>query len=84
MAQHIARPSPAFDRSPASAGTGLGSARLRHLPLRTLLGAALVLVFILAGCGGGGGSATGTHNGGTLNVGLDSDVVTLDPLKSSA
>ncbi|HEU5437942.1 MAG TPA: ABC transporter substrate-binding protein [Ktedonobacterales bacterium] len=43
-------------------------------------------VLLLAGCGGTGNgtSASGPKTGGTLTVGLDSDVVTLDPLKSSA
>lgn len=86
MAQHIARSSPALDRSPASAFPGLGSVARLRVPMRMLLGAAMVLVFILAGCGGGGGGNgnSGATKGGTLNVGLDSDVVTLDPLKSTA
>ena len=89
MAQHIARSSPSaptFDRSPASTFPGWGSVARLRLPMRMLLGAAMVLVFILAGCGGGGNGngQGGIHRGGTLNVGLDSDAVTLDPLKSSA
>jgi len=54
--------------------------------MQPLLGVALLLAFALAGCGGasGNGQASGPKSGGTLNVGLDSDVVTLDPLKSSA
>jgi peptide/nickel transport system substrate-binding protein len=51
------------------------------------LGLICALLVALAGCGGGT-SGSGTSNapvtGGTLNVGLTSDVVTLDPLKSSA
>jgi peptide/nickel transport system substrate-binding protein len=47
----------------------------------------LTLVTTLAACGGSGNgntSNTGTTKGGNLVVGLNSDVVTLDPLKSSA
>ncbi len=58
--------------------------RLALLPLRSLLGIALLLVFGLAACGGGGGQTSGSNGGGTLTVALDSDVVTLDPLKSTA
>lgn len=55
------------------------------VPLRSLLGVALLLVFGLAACGGGSStSSSGTTTGGTLTVALDSDVVTLDPLKSTA
>lgn len=36
------------------------------------------------GACGGGGSGQSSASGGTLNVGLDSDVVTLDPLTSTA
>ncbi|HEU5347470.1 MAG TPA: ABC transporter substrate-binding protein, partial [Ktedonobacterales bacterium] len=55
-------------------------------PVYSLLGIALLLAFALAGCGstGGGSQVSGPKTGGTLNVGLDSDVVTLDPLKSTA
>jgi peptide/nickel transport system substrate-binding protein len=50
-----------------------------------ILGVLTAVVFALAGCGGStGGGASGPKAGGTLNVALDSDVVTLDPLKSSA
>lgn len=53
------------------------------LPLGLSLIAALLLV--LSACGGGGSTtASGPTIGGTLNVGLNSDVVTLDPLKSTA
>ena len=41
------------------------------------------LLPILAACGGGSTSTTSKF-GGNLKVGLDSDVVTLDPLKSTA
>lgn len=51
--------------------------------------AALVfaLLLVLSACGSGGGGTSGGSGpakGGTLTVGLDSDVVTLDPLKSTA
>lgn len=49
--------------------------------------ALMVCVLALAGCGSsstGGGTTAGPKFGGTLNIGLTSDVVTLDPLKSSA
>jgi peptide/nickel transport system substrate-binding protein len=50
------------------------------------LGVLAALVLVLAGCGSSstGGGTSGPKTGGTLNVALDSDVVTLDPLKSSA
>ena len=43
-------------------------------------------LLVLAGCGGGSSSATsgGPKTGGALIVGLDTDAVTLDPLKSTA
>ncbi len=47
----------------------------------------LTLVTTLAACGGSGNGNTtnnGSSKGGNLVVGLNSDVVTLDPLKSSA
>lgn len=86
MAQHIARSSPFFNRSPFSAISPSAHGARRRSPLYMLFGVAMVLVFVLAGCGGSGngGGSTGPTKGGTLNVGLDSDVVTLDPLKSSA
>src|SRR5260370_28756541 len=54
------------------------------LPLWLSLLCALLVV--LAGCGSSNGPQTsnGPVTGGTLNVGLNPDVVTLDPLKSSA
>ena len=46
----------------------------------------LSLVTTLAACGGGNGNPTnsGSSKGGNISVGLQADVVTLDPLKSSA
>jgi len=49
----------------------------------------LSLMTTLAACGGGGSSNgnttnSGTSKGGNISVGLQSDVVTLDPLKSTA
>src|SRR6185437_13732086 len=61
-----------------------GLARLRNtFPLWLGLICALL---IAAGCGGtsGSGGSNAPVTGGTLNVGLTSDVVTLDPLKSTA
>ncbi|HEX6797263.1 MAG TPA: ABC transporter substrate-binding protein [Ktedonobacterales bacterium] len=51
-----------------------------------LLMLAVLAVLLLAGCGGNGNTSSGNgpKTGGTLTVGLDSDVVTLDPLKSTA
>ena len=85
MAQHIAHSSPSFDQSPASIFARRVGGSWLQSPARLLLGLAMVLVFTLAACGGSGGNGqSGPARGGTLNVGLDSDVVTLDPLKSSA
>lgn len=68
-----------------------GAPRLGHrtarIPVASFVGLALTMLLVLAACGssGGGNSASsGPVRGGTLNVGLDSDVVTLDPLRSSA
>lgn len=45
----------------------------------------LMLATILAACGGGSPSpSTQSKTGGNISVGLNADVVTLDPLKSSA
>lgn len=55
----------------------------RHA-LFAVVGVASLLVLGLAGCGGSTSSPQGATIGGTLNVGLNADVVTLDPLKSSA
>lgn len=88
MARHYRPLWPSPVRSFASKRLRLeGPLHRSLLPVRSLLGIGLVLVFALAGCasgGGGGAQTSGPKSGGTLNVGLDSDVVTLDPLKSSA
>jgi peptide/nickel transport system substrate-binding protein len=44
----------------------------------------ICLITILAACGGGSTPSSTSKSGGNIKVGLDSDVVTLDPLKSSA
>jgi peptide/nickel transport system substrate-binding protein len=70
----------------STAGPAVGrSAIVRHTSL-VWLSVLCTLIVILAGCGSssGLGKTTGPVTGGTLNVGLTSDVVTLDPLKSSA
>ena len=60
---------------------------LRCIRTRKLFTALVIISFallpILAACGGGSTSSTSKF-GGNLKVGLDSDVVTLDPLKSTA
>ncbi len=43
----------------------------------------IVLAAVLTACGGGITSNTSKYNG-TISVGVDSDIVTLDPLKSTA
>ncbi len=53
----------------------------KAIPFLALIFLALTTIF--AACGGST-SPTQTKTGGNLSVGLDSDVVTLDPLKSSA
>jgi peptide/nickel transport system substrate-binding protein len=52
-----------------------------------LLGVAMTLVLALAGCGSSSTTGSGQpqpKTGGTLQVGLNTDVVTLEPLKSTA
>ena len=56
--------------------------RSHHVLSLVLL--ATLLLTALAACGGGGTTAPTSQYGGKINVGLSSDVVTLDPLKSSA
>jgi peptide/nickel transport system substrate-binding protein len=82
-------PSRLINRSTPATAAALARGRMpvwKSLPARALLGIALLLVLSLAACGGSGGGspASGPTKGGTLTVGLDSDVVTLDPLKSTA
>ncbi|HEX6540786.1 MAG TPA: ABC transporter substrate-binding protein [Ktedonobacterales bacterium] len=86
MARHHARLWPFPVRSFASERLRPEKSHRFLLPVRSLLGLAVLLAFALAGCASGstGGQGTGPKSGGTLNVGLDSDVVTLDPLKSTA
>ncbi len=71
---------PRFSNPTASRGTAFRSV----FPVG--LGLICVLLVALAGCGGTSGSNPSNNpvTGGTLNVGLTSDVVTLDPLKSTA
>ena len=75
-------------RSLFSAGAGARLAPGVHrtpLHFRPLLLLAALAVLLLAGCGGSGTTgSSGPKTGGTLIVGLDSDVVTLDPLLSTA
>jgi peptide/nickel transport system substrate-binding protein len=60
--------------------------RRRKPMLWRLAGALSLGLLVLAGCGGSSGGITsgGPKVGGTLAVGLTSDVVMLDPLKSTA
>ncbi len=52
------------------------------IPLSCLL---IIMALILAACGGGGQSNnTSSKYNGNISVGVDSDIVTLDPLKSTA
>ncbi len=57
------------------------SARYLSLPLFSI-----ILIFFLVACSSGGSTPTTTNSKytGNISVGLSSDVVTLDPLKSSA
>ena len=71
------------ERAAGSSAARSTASRWRK-PLFTLVSAAM-LALSLAACGSGGSSNGGSvKTGGTLNVGLDSDAVTLDPLKSTA
>ncbi|HEX8727730.1 MAG TPA: ABC transporter substrate-binding protein, partial [Ktedonobacterales bacterium] len=79
MSQHRARPAVILFRSPGRAATPFWRNSLLSLFSIGLL------ALTLAACGGtGGGNSGGVKTGGTLNIGLDSDAVTLDPLKSTA
>lgn len=56
--------------------------RKAFVPVFSLI---IVLAFILAACGGGSQSNnTSSKYNGNISVGVDSDIVTLDPLKSTA
>lgn len=61
---------------------------MRGMPRRWSIGPLVMLaamaIVLLAGCGGTNSGSGGPKTGGTLNVALDSDVVTLDPILSSA
>ncbi|HEX8730934.1 MAG TPA: ABC transporter substrate-binding protein [Ktedonobacterales bacterium] len=79
MSQQRARP--AF---PLSRSSGRTAPSLWRNSLLSLISIG-VLALSLAACGGPAGGGTGSiKTGGTLNIGLDSDAVTLDPLKSTA
>ena len=79
MSQQRARPAFTLYRS-----SGRAAPPLWRKSLLSLFSVGL-LALTLAACGGpGGGNSSGVKTGGTLNVGLDSDAVTLDPLKSTA
>ncbi len=83
MSQQHARPVFSLLRSSGVAAPR-ASAPFWRKPLFTLISASM-LALSLAACGGGAASTGGgVKTGGTLNVAIDSDVVTLDPLKSTA
>src|SRR5215831_15344301 len=70
---------------PAAAAPRSPLRRAVRLPLVSVLGVALLVMLALAGCGGSSTNATsGPKTGGTLVVGLNADVTTLDPLLSSS
>jgi len=52
--------------------------------LFTALTVFIIFAILLVACGGGSTPTTPSKYNGKISVGLDSDVVTLDPLKSSA
>ncbi|HST89288.1 MAG TPA: ABC transporter substrate-binding protein [Ktedonobacterales bacterium] len=81
---HSQVPAPQSSQSARPVSPARGGSRV--FALSRLFGVVCVALLVLAGCGGGGSSATsgGPKTGGALTVGLDSDVVTLDPLKSTA
>ena len=72
--------------SPLGRSRGMRRFATLRSALPLWLGLICVLLVALAGCGGtsGSGGSNAPVTGGTLNVGLTSDVVTLDPLKSTA
>ncbi len=86
MSQQRARPVFALFRStPTDRAATRRPTSLWRKPLLSLVSAGM-LALTLAACGGTSTSTTGgaVKTGGTLNVGLDSDVVKLDPVKSTA
>jgi peptide/nickel transport system substrate-binding protein len=78
------RPIATAGTSPVSGRFGL---RRKHTALGVLV-SALTLALVLAGCGSSNSTTSQQSNkpksGGTLTVGLQADVTTLDPLKSTS
>lgn len=63
------------------------SAASRYAPAMIIASIFLLLTLVLTACGGGNSNTpqnSSSQKGGNISVGLNSDVVTLDPLKSSA
>jgi peptide/nickel transport system substrate-binding protein len=82
---HRQVPAPQSSQSARPAPAARGGPRV--FALSRLFGVVCVALLVLAGCGGSGGSSStssGPKTGGALIVGLDTDAVTLDPLKSTA
>ena len=82
MSQQRARPQSPRAGLSGSPNGSRSMASFWRKRLLTLVSASL-LALTLAACGGTG-SNSGAKTGGTLNVGLDSDAVKLDPLLSTA
>jgi peptide/nickel transport system substrate-binding protein len=83
MSQQRARPQSPGAGSPDRPNASRPAAPFWRKRLLTLVSASM-LALTLAACGGGTSGGGGVKTGGTLNVGLDSDVVRLDPVKSTA
>ena len=81
MSQQHTRPQSPGAGSPARAVGARRKVSFWRTRLLTLVSASM-LALTLAACGGT--STTGTKTGGTLNVGLNSDAVKLDPVQSTA
>jgi peptide/nickel transport system substrate-binding protein len=64
--------------------THFNTDRQMHKGPTTLAIIFFILTLILTACGGGTTQQPQSKSGGNISVGLNSDVVTLDPLKSSA
>jgi len=64
-------------------GHTVGNVRSHIVPIKIAI-LFLSLLCVLSACGGTTSQAPQSKMGGTLNVGLQSDAVTLDPMKSSA